>query len=232
MDGGSIMALEITPTRWSAAQTYLEDVFAAEPPALAQLREEAVAAGFPTISIGPAGGRLLALLAGLLRDGRGAERVIEIGMLGGYSAGFLAQGLAAHGRLITVEPEAERVAFARQRFAAMGETRIEVREGTGIEVLDSLATELAPESVDLVFLDAIKTEYLEYFRRSKPLLRPGGLLIADNVIGTGDYWISDPAGLSESRDAIDRFNRTVAADQDFSTMAVPIRQGLLIARRC
>ena len=77
----------------------------------------------------------------------------------------------------------------------------------------------------------MKVEYCDYLERAAPLLRPGGLLIADNTLGTGSFWITDPPGESENRDAIDRFNATVAGDPHFEAMVVPIRQGLLVARR-
>lgn len=224
------MAAEMTPERWEATQRYLEEWFAAEPPGFAALARDAEAAGFPSISVGPSVGRLLALLAGLLRDGAGAARIVEVGMLGGYSAAWLARGLAPEGRLVTIEPEPERVAFARERFASMGETRIEVREGLGIPVLEELAREWGPDSVDVVFLDGIKSEYPDYLERARPLLRPGGLLLADNALGSSDFWIDEPPGSSERRDTVHRFNTIVSADPGFEAMPVPIRQGLLVAR--
>ncbi len=107
---------------------------------------------------------------------------------------------------------------------------MDVRVGRALEVLPALARELGPESVDLFFLDAVKTEYLEYARLARPMLRPGGLLLADNVLGSS-FWIDDEPGSSPERDAIDRFNRAMAADAGFATAAVPIRMGLLIARK-
>ena len=96
-------------------------------------------------------------------------------------------------------------------------------------MLPSLAAELGPESLDVVFLDAIKTEYADYFRLARPLVRPGGLVLADNVLGGGTWWIEDEG--EPSRDGADRLNRLVAGDEDFEAVAAPIRQGLLIARR-
>jgi caffeoyl-CoA O-methyltransferase len=97
-------------------------------------------------------------------------------------------------------------------------------------VLPTLAAELGPASADLAFIDAAKTEYPDYFRLLKPLIRPGGLLVADNVLGSGSWWIDTPPG-DPDRDAVDRFNRIVAEDPDFEAAAVPIRQGVLIARK-
>ena len=82
--------------------------------------------------------------------------------------------------------------------------------------------------MDLAFLDAVKTEYPAYFEALRPLIAPGGVLVADNVLGTGDYWIDSEPGVSPSRDAIDLFNRKVAADPDFEATMVPLRQGEVV----
>jgi predicted O-methyltransferase YrrM len=75
----------------------------------------------------------------------------------------------------------------------------------------------------------VKTEYPEYWRIVKPLIAVGGLIIADNVLGSGDWWIDDER--DATRAAADQFSRTVAGDRDFETVAVPLRQGVLIGRR-
>ncbi len=92
-----------------------------------------------------------------------------------------------------------------------------------------LAAELAPASVDLVFLDAVKTEYPDYWRLARPLIAVGGLIFADNALGSKSWWIDD---LDEpSRAGVDRLNRLVAGDPEFEAVAVPAGQGLLIGRR-
>ncbi len=83
----------------------------------------------------------------------------------------------------------------------------------------------------LVFLDAIKSEYPDYLPYAKALLRQGGLLIADNALGGGDWWIDAPEATNESRDAVDVFNRAVAGDEGFEAFCVPIREGVVVARR-
>jgi caffeoyl-CoA O-methyltransferase len=91
-------------------------------------------------------------------------------------------------------------------------------------MLTELTGELEPGSVDVLFLDALKNEYSDYFRIARPLIAVGGLVLADNVYGTGSGWIDQGHGS-------DPFNRLIAADPDFEAVAVPLRQGLLIARR-
>jgi predicted O-methyltransferase YrrM len=107
---------------------------------------------------------------------------------------------------------------------------VELRRGPALQVLPALAAEVGPGSVDLVFIDAVKREYPDYFSVVRPLIAVGGLLVADNVLGSQSWWIDVPPG-NPDRDGADRFNRIVAADPDFEAIAVPIREGVLIARR-
>jgi predicted O-methyltransferase YrrM len=150
---------------------------------------------------------------------------IEVGTLAGYSGIWITRGLRPEGRLITIEPETKHADFAREQFqkAGIGE-QVEIRLGTGIEMLTELTGELEPGSVDILFLDALKNEYSEYFRIARPLIAVGGLVLADNVYGTGSGWIDQGHGT-------DAFNRLIATDPDFEAVAVPLRQGVLIARR-
>lgn len=206
---------------------YLKSVFGSQNDQRATLMQRAVAAGLPDIAVDASVGHLLALLVATT-PGRLA---IEVGTLGGYSGLWLTDGLAPDGRLITIEAVDRHADFARGEFARAGVgDRVEIRRGPGLAVLDQLAAELAPASVDVLFLDAIKTEYPGYLERAMPLLAPGALVIADNALGGGDWWITDEPGSHESRDAMDAFNRQLAADDRFDTACVPIREGVLIAR--
>jgi predicted O-methyltransferase YrrM len=223
--------MEMNPQRWQNTAAYLQEVFGREDEQLATLMQRAVAAGLPEIAISSEVGRLLSLLAGLTGGGRGPQLALELGTLAGYSGIWLARALAPGGRLITVELEERHAAFARREFETAGVSeRVEIRRGAALEVLPGLSRELGPDSLDLAFFDAIKSEYMDYLHHVKPMLKRGGLLLADNALGA-DYWIDGAPGTNASRDAIDAFNRAVAADQDFEAVAVPIRQGLLIARR-
>ena len=170
--------------------------------------------------------RLLMMLTSMTRG----RLAIEVGALAGYSGIWLARGLQPGGRLITIEFEPKHAEFAREQFEKAGVAdRVEVRVGKALDVLPRLARDLAPASVDVVFLDAEKTEYPDYWRIVRPLIAVGGLILADNVLGSGDWWI-DAEG-NESRDAADRFSRLVANDRDLESVAVPLRQGVLIGRR-
>lgn len=225
--------MDMTPERWRYTETYTRDVFGRQDAHLAGLMDDAVKRGLPDIAVSADVGRLLLMLTSMTRG----RLALEVGTLGGYSGIWLARGLAspsqanrAGGRLITIESEPKHADFAREQFLRAGVAdRVEVRVGKALDVLPRLAKEIAHASVDVVFLDAVKTEYPEYWRLVKPLITPGGLIIADNVLGSGDWWI-DAEGNS-ARDAADRFSRLVADDRDFETVAVPLRQGVLIGRR-
>lgn len=218
--------MEMTPERWRYTSRYLVDVFGKCDPHVDGLMTEAVAAGLPDIAVSADVGRLLLLLTTMTRG----ELAIELGTLAGYSAIWLARGLKSTGRLISVEPEETYAAFAEEQLVKAGVAeRVEVRRGYGIPVLEALRAELPPASVDVVFLDAVKREYPDYFRLARDLIRPGGLLLADNALGSGSWWIDDED--DPERQGADELNRALAGDPDFEAVAVPIREGLLIARR-
>jgi caffeoyl-CoA O-methyltransferase len=211
----------MTPETWDFINDYSRDVFGAQDEHLGGLMDEAVAAGLPAIAVGPDVGRLLMILTSLTRG----RLAIEVGTLGGYSGIWIARGLAPNGRLITIEYEPRHADFAERQFEMAGVSdRVELRRGAGLEILPELSRELMPGSVDVLFLDAIKSEYTGYFEIARSLLAVGGLVIADNVYGTGSGWIDEGRGTDE-------FNRRIAADPDFESVAFPLREGVLVGRR-
>ena len=217
---------EMTPQRWQYTNDYSREVFGAQDAHLAGLMKQAVARGLPDIAVSSDVGRLLTILTSMTRG----RLAIEVGTLGGYSGIWIARGLSSGGKLITIEPVDLHADFAQEQFKLAGVTdRIQLRRGTGLNVLPQLAFELPPQSVDMVFLDAIKSEYPDYWNIVRPLIAVGGLIIADNVYGSGDWWIDDES--NPMRAGADRFNRMVASDADFQSVAVPLRQGVLIGRR-
>lgn len=223
--------MEMTEQRWQATSSYLQDVFGRPDDQLATLMQRAVAAGLPDIAVSAEVGRLLTLLATMSAPG-GARTIVEVGTLAGYSGIWLARGLASSGRLITIEIDPRHAAFAKGEFERAGVGPwVDQRLGAALEVLPGLVRELFPGFVDLVFLDAVKTEYPAYLALLAPIIRPGGLLLADNALGGGSWWIDGAPGESPDRDAVDAFNRAVASDPSFDAACIPIRQGLLIARK-
>ena len=226
----------MTPEKWAATCGYVGEVFGGlgEPldAPLGTRMERAVAAGLPSIAVSPDVGRMLMVLVQLACAGTDKPRAVEVGTLGGYSGLWLARGLGERGRLITIEPEPAHAAFARSEFARAGMAdRIELRESTGLNELPRLVEELGTGSVDVVFLDAIKSEYRGYAEHAAILLRPGGLLIADNCLGAS-WWITDAPGTDEARDAVDAFNRWIGTPASgFLSCCVTNREGLVVAQK-
>lgn len=211
----------MTPERWSFLSNYADEVFGEEDEGLAGLGGRATSAGLPSIAVTADVGRLLRILVALT-SGRLA---IELGTLGGYSAIWIARGLSPEGKLVSVEIDEAHAVFAEAEIARADMTdKIEVVRGAALDVIPELATEYGPGSVDFVFIDAVKEEYIAYFEAIKHLVAPGGLIVADNVYGTGQGWIDEGYGTDE-------FNRHVAADPEFDTTAMPMRAGLLIAQK-
>ncbi len=218
--------MEMTDRRWNYTNEYSREVFGKQDGHLAGLMAEATAAGLPDIAVSADVGRLLMMLTSMTRG----RLAVEVGTLGGYSGIWIARGLAEGGRLITIEREPHHAAFAQKQFErANVADRVEVRVGAALEILARLDHELGPGSVDVVFIDAEKTEYCEYWEQVRPLVAVGGVVLADNVLGTGSEWI-DQQDWPQPR-AVDRFNRLVAGDDHFEAVAVPLRQGVLFARR-
>jgi predicted O-methyltransferase YrrM len=213
--------MTMTPERWEFLNVYARDLFGDTSDQLATLMDRAAEAGLPPIAVSPDVGRLLQILASLT-PGRLA---IELGTLGGYSGIWIARGLSPEGKLITIEYDETHADFAEAEFASAGLSgQVQVVRGAALDVLPEIAGRVGPESVDFAFLDAVKTEYPDYFRALKPLMAPGGVLVADNVYGTGQGWIDEGYGT-------DPFNRAVAGDPEFISTIVPMREGILIARR-
>lgn len=226
--------MEMTPQRWAATAAYADEVFGREDDHLATLMDRAADAGLPRISVSASVGRLLHVAAGMAGATRDAPRALELGTLAGYSGIWIARALGPAGRLITLEPEPAHAAFAARAFEEAGVAdRVEIRRAPGLEELPRLLAEFGAGSFDFIFLDAIKSEYPDYFPWCARLLRVGGILTADNVLGGGSWWIdhADDDEHERSRAGADRFNRLVAGDDRFDAAAVPLREGVMIARK-
>jgi caffeoyl-CoA O-methyltransferase len=166
-------------------------------------------------------GRLEGVFLRMLVRMTGARRVLEIGTFTGYSALMMAEGLPEEGELITcdVDPEAE--AIARDFFARSPHgKKISLRMGPALETLKTLQGPF-----DLAFIDADKQNYGHYYDAVLPLLRPGGLLVADNTLWSGR--VLEPK--SESDQAIVAFNARVAADPRVEKVLLTVRDGMMLA---
>ncbi|HEV2062530.1 MAG TPA: class I SAM-dependent methyltransferase [Solirubrobacteraceae bacterium] len=180
-----------------------------EEPYLRALREETFATlDTPQMLSGPVVGRLLEFLVWALQP----QLVLEIGTYSGYSALSMGRALPPAGRIITLEADPERAAFARRHVERHG--RISVREG---DALASIASLDGP--FDLVFIDANKDGYVDYYEAVLPQLAPRGLIVADNTLG------------HERNEHLARFNEHVAADERTVQVLLPVRDGVTLIRR-
>lgn len=196
---------------------YLAALFAPEDSTLLALREEADRSGLPPISISPDEGRLLQVLLRAV----GARRVLEVGTLGGYSAIWMARALPPDGRLLTLEIEPSHAEFARRHLARAGVAdRVEVRVGRALDLLPALDG----ERFDAVFLDADKEPLPTYFDWALRLLRPGGVLIADNALWGGR--VLDGRVDDDATRAVREFNRRLATDPRVTGIVVPTHDGV------
>ncbi|MEV4443716.1 O-methyltransferase [Streptomyces sp. NPDC049577] len=166
------------------------------------------------------------LLAFLVRL-TGARRVLEVGTFTGLSSLSMAQALPDGGSLITLDVSEEWTAHAREAWAkAKVADRIELRIAPALESLRALPAE---SHLDLAFLDANKDGYIAYWEEIVPRLRPGGLLVADNVLYGGE--VVDPAVTEGNGAAIKAFNEHAAADGRMESVMLPVADGLTLARR-
>lgn len=199
---------------WSAVDAYLGDHFIPTDPALDQALRASAAAGLPEIQITPMQGKLLQVLARM----QGAQNILEIGTLGGYSTIWLARALPAGGRMVTLEANPRHAAVARATLAQAGLAAVvEVRVGNALDSLPMLAEEgLTP--FDFIFIDADKPNYAAYLTWALKLARPGAVIVGDNVVRGGK--VADLHSDDENVLGVQRFLALMAASPQLSTAAV------------
>jgi caffeoyl-CoA O-methyltransferase len=197
-----------------------------EDAALAAVRESTAALGdIAVMQISPDQGALMTMLVRLI----GASRAIELGTFTGYSAICIARGLGEGGRLTACELDPERAETARANFAAAGvEDRIEIAIGPAGETLAEL-TAAAAGTYDFTFIDADKTGYPSYYESCLTLLRPGGLIVLDNVLRGGT--VLDPAPDDESAQVIAELNESIAGDERVDVAMLAVADGITLARK-
>ncbi len=201
---------------------YVQQLFAGEDEVLEELRCEIARRELPEIYISAEVGRLLQVLLASV----GARRVLEVGTLGGYSAIWMARALPADGRLLSVEVDPERAGFAREFVTRAGLAGvIEVREGDAREVLKELAAG-SEAPFDAVFIDADKESYVDYLERALELVRPGGLIIADNAFRDGRV-LHEAA--DEATRGVQRYNERIASHPRLVSTIIPIRDGVAVS---
>jgi predicted O-methyltransferase YrrM len=213
---------------WTRVDGYIEQHLVPQDPALAAAIAASAAAGLPPIAVSATHGKMLHLLARLMR----AARVLEVGTLGGYSAIWLARALVPGGRLVTLELNPEHADVARRNLARAGLGSVaEVRVGAALETLPALEHERAGP-FDLAFIDADKANNAEYIEWAIRLGRPGTLIVVDNVVRDGsilDAARTDAAvrGTRRAYELVGAHPRLVATA--IQTVGVKGYDGLLVA---
>ena len=199
-------------------RTYLRQLAPPEDEPLRAARARSEEADIPTVPAETGG--LLQWLARL----RPARGVAEIGSGGGYSGLWLLAGMDPRGVLTTIEVDPDSQALAQQAYTEAGATaRVRSIRGAALSVLGKLAD----ESYDLVFVDSTAAEYPDYLPHARRMLRPGGLLVADNAFLGGR--VADPEDLDDDVLGVRAFTDTLREDSEFDSQLVPLGSGVLVA---
>lgn len=199
---------------WSDVDEYTTGLLFPKDPVLDAALSASEAGGLPPIAVSPSQGKLLMLLARLA----GAKRILEIGTLGGYSTIWLARALSSDGRLVTLEFEPRHAKVARANIAQAGfSALVDVRLG---KAADSLAAMIAAGEApfDLVFIDADKAGYPAYLEASLRLVRPGSIIVADNMVREGA--VADANSRDASVRGVRQFNEIVAREKRLCATAI------------
>jgi caffeoyl-CoA O-methyltransferase len=193
-------------------------------PALAALREETARMPEARMQISPEQGQFMQLVVELM----GAKRIVEVGTFTGYSATAMALALPADGTIVCCDVSERFTAIARRAWKAAGvEAKVDLRIAPAIETLDALIASGA--SFDLAFIDADKHNYDAYYERCLALLRPGGVVMIDNVLWSGR--VADPSVNDADTTALRALNGKIRADPRVSQAMLPISDGLTLARK-
>lgn len=207
---------------------YIEAAAGDPHPVLAEIEAAAEPDDIPILD--RASGRLLGVLA------TGRRRIAEVGTAIGYSTLCMALAMPDDGTIVTIDPDEGRTATARGfwRRAGIADARIEVVNAPGLEALGAGPGPADPRldgPFDLAFIDALKHEYLGYVEALVPRLSPGALVVADNVLRSGQVSGAreERRGWQGGNQAIRDFNQTMQADPRFRATILPIGDGLLVA---
>jgi predicted O-methyltransferase YrrM len=174
----------------------------------------------PRMLSGHLQGRVLSMISHMLRP----SRILEIGTYTGYSALCLAEGLPEDGKLITIDINEELEDLVKRSFAASPlRTKLDFRVGDARKIIPTLH-----ETFDLVFIDADKESYYAYFELVLEKVRPGGIILADNVLWSGKVLDAKP---DKDTVAITEFNRKIQEDQRVENVLLPIRDGIMMIRK-
>jgi predicted O-methyltransferase YrrM len=208
----------MTQELWTAVDDYICGQLLPADPVLDAALSASDAAGLPSIAVTPNQGRLLELFARI----HGAQRILELGTLGGYSTIWLARALPRDGKLVTLEANPQYAEVARANIAAAGLSEsVEMRVAPALETLPELVAEGA--LFDFIFIDADKQNYPGYLEWSLKLSRPGTLIVGDNVVRAGailDPAVDDPQHGNAVARGVRRFYELLAAEPRLTVTAI------------
>jgi len=204
---------------------YILDVSLRDTPVLTRLRQETASMPEAEMQISADQGQFMNLLVKLI----GARKIVEVGCFTGYSSTVMAQALPDDGRLVTCDVSEEFTTIARRYWREAGVAdKIELRLGDAGESLKDLLRD-ETGTFDLTFIDADKTHYAAYFDDCLQLLRPGGLMLIDNVVWQGR--VAEPTEADDSTVAIRKLNAALKDDGRVDLSLLSIGDGLTLARK-
>jgi caffeoyl-CoA O-methyltransferase len=203
---------------------YIRAITLREPEFLKSQREDTESHPRAGMQTAPEQGQFLHLLARIT----GAKKTLEVGVFMGYSSTWVALALPEGGKVIACDLSEEFTARARQTWRAAGvEDRVELHLGPALQTLDRFIAEGQSGTFDFAFIDADKTNYAHYYERALQLIRPGGLIVVDNVLWDGKP--IDPSATDADTEAIRAFNAKVSRDSRVAISLVPLGDGLTLA---
>ena len=203
---------------------YILDNTLRDRPELKALRDETAAMPMAGMQISPDQGQFMALLV----KATGARKAIEVGTFTGYSALVVAGALPADGVLVACDISDEFTAVGRPHWRKAGlADKIDLRLGPAVDTLDAMIAAGEAGQYDMAFIDADKENYANYYERCLTLLRPGGLILVDNVLWGGR--VADPAEQDESTRVIRALTQQMHADERIDFSLLPVGDGLALA---
>ncbi len=203
---------------------YIRNVSVDEADVLRRLREETAAHPRAQMQIPPEQGQFFRLLVGMLQ----ARKTLEIGVFTGYSSLVTALALPPEGRIVACDISEEFTSMARRYWREAGvEQKIDLRIGPAEETMMSLLAEGHGESFDMAFIDADKTGYDTYYELSLQLVRPGGVIVLDNMLREGN--ITDPSSTDPNTLAIRELNQKLGRDSRVISALLSIADGVTVA---
>ncbi len=217
------MSRNYTPIT-DALAAYIREVTLREPETLRRLRESSEDHPRASMQIAPEQGQFLHVMTKLI----GARRVLEVGVFMGYSSSWIALALPPDGKILACDVNEEYAAIARNTWREAGVAdKIELRLAPALETLDGLIAAGQSGTFDMVFIDADKRNYSNYYERALQLVRRGGLIATDNTLWDGS--VVDPTDDDPDTAAIRAFNGTLHADERIVLTLATIGDGVTLA---